>query len=433
MSDDSRAVSLSEIEADLAKFRDGDARLSLPPAEWRPAPLAAEDTRGGTRPAAEPGRTLMARCPAETCLRFETLLHHEALHPSGGDYGILVKEACGILESEINRQINEPAWQHARRDLLAVLPARGSLAEAMHNWAASQRERVLGEHVNVLLTLRRGMEQRSRPLVQFLQQRFRPEFGTLLKDPRFIDCLSDIRRDYRNPGVHARKLFDVSEYCHFAQLVVGNSSFNSWDARGPEPASPTPSFAFLYHLLSNSLAPPQPQPAELAIARLLALRSPTPAFTVGVTVHPASATGLRDVIAAGPAGEQPFHLGDAIRFRIQADRDCHVMLLDVGTAGVVAVGWPNAYHTRTWVEGGQPHFLPDLEAPAFAYRLSGKPGTERVKVFATLQPVGVALLPEAGAALRRLTVPEIEVLADLIGRMPPSAWVAADCTFEIAP
>ena len=72
-----------------------------------------------------------------------------------------------------------------------------------------------------------------------------------------------------------------------------------------------------------------------------------------------------------------FRLGEHLRFGIQANRDCHLTLIDFGTDGTVVVLWPNTWQKDPRLQGGRPYFLPQVDNPEFEFVVTGRPGVER--------------------------------------------------------
>jgi hypothetical protein len=143
---------------------------------------------------------------------------------------------------------------------------------------------------------------------------------------------------------------------------------------------------------------------------------------------PGRDTALMEQATAGL--DRPLRLGDMIRLSFQANRSCHVTLLDVGTSGNVVVIRPNAWCSRTSVEGGQRLYLPGIEIPEFDFVLTGRAGRERIVAIASTEPLGMLLLPESEAPFRALTAEEIGRIAEGLSRSS-TEWVITRCEFDI--
>src|SRR5439155_78208 len=128
-----------------------------------------------------------------------------------------------------------------------------------------------------------------------------------------------------------------------------------WDVFGPHPKPPGAEVGLLYHhLVHAAQASPEPDaegtvaaPAADPVTGLLELRTPA-GSPLSVEIGIEHADQSRTIAVGPPVQGRPFRRGDRIRFHFQANRSCHVVLIDVGTSGTIAVIWPNAWHGDTW-------------------------------------------------------------------------------------
>ena len=390
------------------------------------------------------GRTLLTRCPINTQKRFETLLFVEEKLPPDDDHGYLIGPACQILESELDRLLMAPARGIAESLIAALRVAKKDRprAEVLEGWASRQIPTTIGIGSLVLLALRRGWEQGMDPVIEFLSSHFGPGYRDLLTSKGLGRCLDAVRNQFRNPTCHGTAVFDATGYAEFARLVVANHRFAAWDALGPDPANPDAEIGILHHHLSHArtstpessgrIAPSVPAEEADPIAPLLALRTPASSpLEIRVLPHHAEESrDLREMDLLPARLDRPFRLGDTIRFGFQANRTCHVVLIDVGTSGTVAVVLPNAWCEETRIAGGRPYFLPAIDDPQFEFILTGRAGRERVVAIATLEPLAVSLPPEPGSPFRVLTAGEIRSIADAVSR-GRVGWATAGCDFVI--
>jgi TolB-like protein len=86
------------------------------------------------------------------------------------------------------------------------------------------------------------------------------------------------------------------------------------------------------------------------------------------------------------AEKSSYRIGEAVRFRLKANRDAYVTLVDVGTSGDVTVLFPNRLHPNHFVRGGQEVLIPPADA-GFRLKVQGPPGTDHVRAIATVEPV----------------------------------------------
>jgi hypothetical protein len=299
----------------------------------------------------------------------------------------------------------------------------------------------------LLLALRRGCEHRIEPVLEFLDTRFAPGYRALLISKKLGQNLDVVRKEFRNPACHGTRIFGRDPYTQFARRVIANDCFLDWDARGPSPQPPGAELGLLHHHLEQTRlfgrdeheglleAPDSTGSLTMhdALDRLLALRSPRDP-RIGLTVsveHAGIGVPTRDVSPRPPRKDVRFRLGDTIRLRVEADRSCHLALIDVGTTGRVSVLWPNAWRADGWIEGGRTYDLPDVESPEFAYELTGQAGRERILAVGSLEPIRLLpLQPEQDAAFRALVPDEVHRLAKGLAS-DVEGWTLASCEFDI--
>lgn len=109
-----------------------------------------------------------------------------------------------------------------------------------------------------------------------------------------------------------------------------------------------------------------------------------------------------------------FAIGDEIRVGVQADRDCHVMLINVGSSGRASQIYPgpDALGRTVRVVGDSTAWFPQS---GDRFMLGGPAGRERVRALAS---VDAALLD--GVAM-----------AQVLGGACPAGWVEASCEFTV--
>jgi hypothetical protein len=428
-----------------------DILYDLEGSERREAQVRCVSTRGGrrlrdleVRPAPVTGTAVgavgeqfVARRPPELRGRYHTLFMMEGQFGPADEYAFLIGPACQVLETELNALLAEPARARAA-DLAAALAAskdNRKQAPILEEWGAGRVHTTIGIASLVLLALRRGLEQESPAVGEFLDDHFRPGFRELLRGKALGSTLDRVRETYRNPACHGFGSFGPSDYEAFARFVVANDSFGAWRRQGPRPGQGPPGeVGLLHHHLQESRLVPEAPEAPAPLARLLALAAPR-ASTLEILLEPHRVDQpqpLRDLTPGPVRLDRPFRLGDTLRFAFRANRDCHVALIDVGTTGRMAVVLPNLWWPQALVRGGQLQYLPGLEFPEFEFTLSGQPGLERVVALATEGEPPIPLGPKSGEAFRALTDEDVAALADAVGLMPPSAWAACVCEFSIA-
>ncbi|MBM4328822.1 MAG: DUF4384 domain-containing protein [Deltaproteobacteria bacterium] len=75
--------------------------------------------------------------------------------------------------------------------------------------------------------------------------------------------------------------------------------------------------------------------------------------------------------------------GDKILLTFQADRECYLSIMNVGTSGKIVRLWPNSYSgADNRISAHTPRQFPAPE-DGFVYRIGGPPGVERIVAYAT--------------------------------------------------
>jgi hypothetical protein len=75
--------------------------------------------------------------------------------------------------------------------------------------------------------------------------------------------------------------------------------------------------------------------------------------------------------------------GDRIVLTFQADLECYLTIMNIGTSGTVIRLWPNTYTgVDNRIPAGTPRQFPD-SAAGFIYKIGGPPGVERIMAYAT--------------------------------------------------
>jgi hypothetical protein len=454
MNDETVIQSWADIEYDIA----GRARAAQQLAEFESRVKQVVPTRGTrgfekrarTRGGAPwRGRALLERCSHMTQLRYETLLYHEETFPAAQDHAILIAYASQILESELDRVLAMPALRIADGLIEALSKEKKDRSQAanLERWAEGRSPTMIGTISLLLLALRRGCEHEVESVLEFLDSRFAPPYRALLTSKQLGRCLDTVRNEFRNPACHGTKTFSREPYTEFVRRVIANERFGTWDAQGPNPRPPGPDLGILHHHLEHTrlftnagaghptIIAEKPQSSENTdpLSRLFALH-PSPSSRFGLTLRVNSARSqvrTRDVSVRPTHIPARFRLGEVIRLAIEADRSCHVVVIDVGTLGRVSVLWPNAWHCDGWIEAGRPYYLPDIETPEFSYELTGQIGHERILAIGTLEPIDeIQLRPDSGAAFRVLGLGDVRRLVERLSS-DAEGWAVALIEFEV--
>lgn len=135
-------------------------------------------------------------------------------------------------------------------------------------------------------------------------------------------------------------------------------------------------------------------------------------------------------------GKTSYTVDELVTFMFEADRDCYVTLIDIGTSGKVYRLFPNEFQESNKVEKGKTYTIPQ-EQSNFALRIQGPEGVEFVKAIATLEPlksIEKAEFQGKGNFLEMvdpaLTIKDIGLeLAQQEGKN----WAEAEVSFKIVP
>ncbi len=370
-------LGLDEIDRDL----EGTARSHDQVAEffareqdavrgWHVRRAGRVRTRGTGQSGA--GQRFIARCPADTQRRYQTLLYFEEKARPQDDHAILIAAASQILEAELDHLLTKPA-RAVVDSLIACLQQRKDRkpAATLERWAARQIPTTIGIQINVLLALRRGCEQRCVPVLEFLAENFWPRYVDLLISKKLGACLDRIREGYRNPACHGTATFDPEGYTSFVRLALAQTRFAAWDEFGPTPAEPGAEVAVLHHHLHlsqvlNPAAVPE-QAVESGTVRLNVRVSrqvgPDRYELVPLRGAPRHAA-TRGLTMRSPAERLLVQTGDRVHIEVQADRTVYLTVYNVGPTGNLGrlfSGQPPAPGAAPTIRADQPLQVLDAE------------------------------------------------------------------------
>lgn len=85
------------------------------------------------------------------------------------------------------------------------------------------------------------------------------------------------------------------------------------------------------------------------------------------------------------ADKSTYSVGDPVVFNFKADKDCYLVLIDIGTSGRTIILFPNRWHPDNRIEQGKVYRIPP-SGSEYGYRVEGPAGVERVKAIASLDP-----------------------------------------------
>lgn len=131
--------------------------------------------------------------------------------------------------------------------------------------------------------------------------------------------------------------------------------------------------------------------AEGAVAQLVRrLKGQLLLEKLAVLDQPSNAFNLRLQIEGGQSDYLIYPKGDprrqSVRFRIQSERACHLVLLSVDSQGEITLLWPNRWHLGSRLEPGKTYTVPD-DGADFIFPVRVPPGQDAIKAVATVKPI----------------------------------------------
>ena len=131
-----------------------------------------------------------------------------------------------------------------------------------------------------------------------------------------------------------------------------------------------------------------------------------------------------------------YKIGESVRIQFESGEDCYLTLIDIGTSGRVNIIMPNSMNVDNFVKAGRVLYYPG-ESWNVACIIQGPTGTERIKAFATLDPVNLFDINLRdlsslffGVSDERLEV-KVESLKKKLKDLDPDRWCDALCEFRI--
>jgi len=172
------------------------------------------------------------------------------------------------------------------------------------------------------------------------------------------------------------------------------------------------------------------QPAGEIPAALTVITQPNPTFQGRIWTAQGTGRTTRDIMTVSRNSKGSYSVGDKFTLNVQAERDCHLTLVDIGTSGNVYVLLQN--HR---VRAGAPQALSGPDA-SHEWVISGPPGVERIKAFFTLEPLTLFsraedFSPVAPSGATRDIVCAIEIAGRTLEQMPSRLWTDAMCEFVV--
>jgi hypothetical protein len=150
------------------------------------------------------------------------------------------------------------------------------------------------------------------------------------------------------------------------------------------------------------------------LARLVMLHQTKPPFRLKLWTEKAS-----------------YVVGEKVTFFVQAEQDCYLTLIDIGTSGNVTVLFPNAYDRNNRIAAGRRYEIPGA-GYGFDIHVNGPPGVERLKAIATTQPFTLFENMDLSQGFFGLTRNRVETVQDFkVASKEIAATQWNDATFDL--
>ncbi len=166
-------------------------------------------------------------------------------------------------------------------------------------------------------------------------------------------------------------------------------------------------------------------------AALLELTQAEPPFRGRIWIQRTAVPLARDILTVTRHNRDCCRVGEKFTLQVQAELDCFVTLLDIGTSGKVCVLLLN--HR---VGGGE---VVTLAGPDRSHEwvVGGPAGVERIKALFTRQPLALPAArpfsPLAASGRSRDIVTRIKQVGVTLEEMPSDCWTDATCQFVVEP
>ena len=132
--------------------------------------------------------------------------------------------------------------------------------------------------------------------------------------------------------------------------------------------------------------------------------------------------------------KKSFKIGEVISIGVRVNRDAYVTLVDLGTSGQVTVLYPNRFHSRNRVRGGEDVLIPPPDG-GFALTVQGPEGLEQIRAIATEEPVSFTPsdFSNPNVAFRSLDRNQTRNISVEKTKVAPDKWAEDVIALEIRP
>lgn len=159
-------------------------------------------------------------------------------------------------------------------------------------------------------------------------------------------------------------------------------------------------------------------------------------FTIAGSVPQSAAVSEKPFKIKLSTDKTVYQSGDEIVFNFESDKDCDLVLIDIGSSGIVKIIFPNQYRTDNSIKANRVYRIPPEGVDKnFTYRVTSPRGMNTIKAIGTIKPCG--LIP-GNLPFRTQVYPELgdksKVLKDIsveLGKLDPKHFAETEITIEI--
>ncbi|ODS32047.1 MAG: serine/threonine protein kinase [Candidatus Scalindua rubra] len=171
------------------------------------------------------------------------------------------------------------------------------------------------------------------------------------------------------------------------------------------------------------------------IENLLNIKPERQPFTIKVWVDLGTGSQTRDIKVVRK--EKGYKMGDHVTIKFTSTKDCYLTLFNLGTSRAITRIFPNELHRENFIQADRVYRIPD-DDHEFDYELTGPPGVERLKAFASLESLNLTerylfnkrdeifLMIDSQRFLR-----DIKVTARRLQDLPENSWAEDWCEFRV--
>jgi len=142
---------------------------------------------------------------------------------------------------------------------------------------------------------------------------------------------------------------------------------------------------------------------------------------------------LRDLGAPQDHVEHGYRLGSRVCLAIEAEHECHLLLLDEGTSGKIYCLCPSQFAENTCIPKGR-NILPQIESRHDSFVVSGNHGREHLLAILTDEPLGLDWMPkDTEIPARVLNQADIDELVDNLNALEGNKWTVLSTYFDVVP